>query len=190
MAVRGGGALPERRADHRRAAGLHRVPLARGDARAARLREPRQARAADRPRARDGRAGAHVLPSRRRPDRRRRVPEAVAGGRLRRRAADRPRARLRDRALRRPAARRGAARPGGALACRRRRRTPSCAACSRTRSARCNPSSGESQNGPSRFRQRLPEPGRPVVRGLLITRPLHDFAPALVPSSTSAGRAT
>ena len=41
------------------------------------------ARAADRPRARDGRAGAHVLPPRRRPHGRGRLPEAVARGRLR-----------------------------------------------------------------------------------------------------------
>ena len=58
-------------------------------------------RAAHRPRARDGRAGADVLPHGGRPHRRGRLPEAVALGRLRRRAADRPRARLRDRARRR-----------------------------------------------------------------------------------------
>ena len=62
-----------------RAEGPHRVPLARGDpGRRSCSTELAQARAAHRPGADHGRAGDHVLPSRRRPHRRRRLPEAVA----------------------------------------------------------------------------------------------------------------
>ena len=49
------------------------------------------------------------------------LPEAVADGRLRRRAAARSRARLRDRGDRRPSARHDSARPGGTLPDLRRR---------------------------------------------------------------------
>ena len=89
--------VPERRAAHRRAEGRHRVPLDRGDAGRARARPSSRKLAplTDRVRVMGaqaitfchlaaGRTDAVV------------VPEAVAHGRLRRRAAARPRARLRD----------------------------------------------------------------------------------------------
>ena len=75
------------------------IEATRADARA---RPAGEARAAHRPGPGDGRAGDHVLPPRSRPHRRRRLPQAFALGRLRRGAAARPRARVRDPGDRRP----------------------------------------------------------------------------------------
>src|SRR5579862_973682 len=115
------GRLPERAPADDWAEGLHPVPLARGDAREARSRVAGGSGTAHRPRARDGRAGDHVLPPRRRPHRRDGGAATVARRRLRRGPAPDPRARLRDPAPGRPRARQPPARPSVAFTRRRGR---------------------------------------------------------------------
>src|SRR5581483_9533715 len=113
------GRVPERAAADDRAEGLHRVPLDRGHSRRTRPRAAARAGAADRPRARDGRAGDHLLPPGRRPHRCDGSAAADARRRLRGGTAPDPRARVRDCASRRPRARRASARPRVAFARRR-----------------------------------------------------------------------
>src|SRR5581483_3908255 len=108
-----------RRAAHREAEGRAGDPVVRGDDAQLRHRARRAVHRDRAPPQADGLAGDQPLPPRRRPRRRRRLAEAGALGRHRRRSAARARARLRARPARRPAVRAGAARPRGTFAHRR-----------------------------------------------------------------------